>query len=108
MRSRGTPCTTHGSAPDTSSVDAVVLLLVCALLVGLWATAIAALISAIRLPENAWRSAKRSKTGTVIGIVLTGGFGGAYYWLSIHEPVKTAYDRIPPPPKRDAWSKGDW
>ncbi len=93
---------------DESRVDAVVPFLVCALLVSLWSTAIAALISAVRLPDYAWRSAKRSKTGTVLGIALTGGFGGAYYWLAIHEPVKAAHDRIPPPPKRDAWSKGDW
>jgi hypothetical protein len=89
-------------------VDAVVVVVVCALVVALVGSAIVALISAVRLLAYAWHAAKRSKAQTVTGILLTAGFGGAYCWLSIHQPVRAARDRIPPTLKRDSWSKGDW
>lgn len=89
-------------------MDTAVLVFVCVLVISLWGSAISALVSAVRLPGYAWQSAKRSKNGTVLGILLTGGIGGAYYWLSIRQSVKEAQNRIPPPPKRDPWTNDGW
>jgi hypothetical protein len=88
-------------------VDVLILVLVGALLVALWGSAISALVSAARLPGYAWKGAGRSKAGAILGILFTGGVGGVYYWLSIHRQVTAARDRIPPPPKHDPWSNGD-
>jgi hypothetical protein len=85
-----------------SNVDAAVLIFVRVLVVALWGIGISALISAARMPGYAWQRAKRSKAGTVFGILLTGGIGGVYYWLSIRGPVKAARDYIPP--RREARS----
>ncbi len=72
------------------SMDAVVIVLVVCAVVALWAIALAALVSAARLPGYAWKVARRSKAGTITGILLTGGFGGLLYWFRIRPVVADA------------------
>jgi hypothetical protein len=85
-----------------SDVDTAVVIFVCVLVVALSSIGIWALISAARMPGYAWQRAERSKAGTIFGILLTGGIGGVYYWLSIRGPVKAARDYTPP--RREARS----
>ncbi|NNE12074.1 MAG: hypothetical protein HKN41_07490 [Ilumatobacter sp.] len=89
-------------------MDVLLLVALLAFVVGLWTVGLAAFISAARLPSHAWRAAKRSKGGTLIGIALAGGFGGAYYWLSIRPAVVDAQQHSSAPPKRDPWSNDGW
>ena len=91
------------------AMDALVLAVVVVAVMGLWSMAIVALVSAARLPAHAWKVAKRSKAGTIVGIVLTGGFGGVLYWFKIRPRVADAARRISLPPRNDAWStSGEW
>jgi hypothetical protein len=82
-------------------------LIVVAIVVGvvvMWVSA----VSAARLPEHAWKIARRSKRGTLLGIVITGGFGGLYYWLAIRREVRAAVGQPPPPDAAVSWSDSDW
>lgn len=88
-------------------MDALVVVVVVLAVVALWIMAIVALVSAARLPAHAWKVAKRSKAGTIVGILLTGGFGGMLYWYKIRPLVADAARRVPPPPRADAWSTTD-
>jgi hypothetical protein len=89
-------------------MDAVVVIVLLVLVAAMWVSAISALVSAARLPDLAWRAARRSKTGTILGIIVTGGVGGLYYWMSIHRVVADGRTRTPPPPKSDPWSDEGW
>lgn len=86
------------------SMDVVVIVLVVCAVVALWTIALAALVSAARLPGYAWKVARRSKAATITGILLTGGFGGPLYWFRIRPEVADAAQRVSPPRRSDAWS----
>jgi hypothetical protein len=89
-------------------MDAVLILAIVVLVVVMWVSAASAVVSAVRLPEYAWRAAGRSKQGTILGIIVSGGLGGLYYWLSIHRLVKDARQSNVPPRKSDPRSKDGW
>jgi hypothetical protein len=85
-------------------MDVVVVSAVVVLVVLMWVSAASAVVSAARLPEYAWRAAGRSKQGTILGIIVTGGFGGLYYWFFIRRLVRDARRGTAAPPKPDPWS----
>src|SRR2546421_12376458 len=90
-------------------MEGVIILVV---LLGLWGVAIAALVSAARLPADAWHAARRSRGGTILGVLLSGGLGGIYYFASIRGPVRGYIERLPAPPREPRGShrryrKGD-
>ena len=89
-------------------MDVVVGIVLLVLIAAMGVSAISALVNAARLPDYAWRAAGRSKTGTIFGILVSGGVGGLYYWLSIHRLVVDARSRSPTPPKSDPWSDDEW
>lgn len=57
-------------------MDTLVVILILGAVVVLNVVAVSGLISAARLPRHAWKAARRSKGGTIFGIVVTGGIGG--------------------------------
>jgi hypothetical protein len=92
-------------------MEHVVIFVVFGLIVALWVSLISALVSAIRLPGYAWTTTRHSKRGTIVGVLLTGGVGGLYYWLIVRGAVRDALRSTPPPerpPKPDAWADDDW
>lgn len=95
---------------------AVVMLLVIAVM--FWGLFVYALVSSARRRSDAFRASGRTKGGTIVMLLLTGGFGGLYYLLRIRREVLGAERSLPastPPPKdtgdlkewlrtRDPWS----
>ena len=70
----------------------VVFVVVWVGLVGVW---IAAIVSASRYSQFAYRAAGRSHGSTVALVVVTGWVGAAYYWLVIRREVEP-YRNAPP------------
>jgi hypothetical protein len=71
-------------------MDMVIVLGLLAISVVLWIGAIAAIVSAARVPHERWRRAQRGKGVTIVLIILTGGFGGIYYWWRIRAELHSA------------------
>lgn len=61
----------------------LVLLLFLVVWIGLSAAWIAAIVSASSLEDEAFSAVGRSRTGTIVLIVLTGWIGALYYWIAI-------------------------
>jgi hypothetical protein len=89
-------------------VETIVVVAVILFVVAMAVCGISALVSVMRLPDYAFKAAGRSKSGTVVGILLSGGLGGLYYWFSIHRTVTDARKHTPPPPRVDPWSDTKW
>jgi hypothetical protein len=51
--------------------------------IGLSAAWIAAIVSASSLSDETFSAVGRSRTGTIVLIVLTGWIGALYYWIAI-------------------------
>jgi hypothetical protein len=86
------------------------VLLAVVIIGGLLLSLLTALVDALRWPSRAYTWAARSKAGTVIGIVLTGGVGGLYYWAFVRRDVKQGASEAPTPPelpKPDLWADDD-
>lgn len=56
----------------------------------IWGAAISALVSAARVPESRWHVAGESRAMTMVGILLTGGLGGLYYWTVVRRRLDRA------------------
>jgi len=52
--------------------------------------AIAAVVSAARIDLVRWQRVRRGKGVTMFLIILTGGFGGVYYWWRIRPELRRA------------------
>jgi hypothetical protein len=63
------------------------------------------LASAIRQPDEAYREVGRTRAGTILGIVVAGGFGGLYYWLRIRPALRSFAQRQPPRPPRERFGE---
>ncbi|HEX6394399.1 MAG TPA: hypothetical protein VFZ97_13250 [Acidimicrobiales bacterium] len=72
--------------------DAVILLVVIAMVWGLY---IQAIVMAARRPDFAYRAIGRTKPGTVAMILLTGFIGGLYFLLRIRPSLLAAERAIP-------------
>ncbi len=83
-------------------MDLVIVALVTVIIAGLWIAAVSAVVSAVKAPHSAWRSTGRTRAGTVAMIVVTGGVGGAYYWLRIRPDLhmRSASGAQPPEPTK--------
>ena len=92
-------------------MDAALGLLMVAVLFGLAALLVTALVSASSVEFDRWHVAGRSKGVTMALIFVTGGIGGLYYWLRIRPELRpgngppsscatTQYGRAGPPPNR--------
>jgi hypothetical protein len=57
---------------------------------GLWTAALSSLVSAARTPERLYEAVGRTKTGTVLCILLACGVGGLYYWLRVRPELRDA------------------
>ena len=77
-------------------MDAAIGLLMVALLLGLVALVVTALVSASRIELDRWHVAGRSKGVTIALIFVTGGIGGLYYWLRIRPELRPRYRRRRP------------
>ena len=72
-------------------MDDVIVIGLLAVFVALWVAAIAAVVSAIRVGQERWWRANRSKGATILLLILTGGFGGVYYWWRIRPELRSAH-----------------
>jgi len=70
----------------------IVLAVVWLVLFALW---VAAIVDASRFVPEAYRKADRSKTATVLLVVLTGWLGAIYYWVAIRREVHPHRDTPP-------------
>jgi hypothetical protein len=85
-------------------MDVVIVVGLLSVFVVLTIGAVAAVVSAARVPPDRFRRVQRGKETTILLIILTGGFGGAYYWLRIRPELRgagvaVAYKAVPPPTK---------
>jgi hypothetical protein len=73
-----------------------------ALIVVIWVLYVRAIVGATRRPDYAYRAIGRTKSGTVVMIVLTGFIGGIYFLPRIRPALLVAERAIPaeslPPP----------
>jgi hypothetical protein len=87
-------------------MDVVIVVGLLAVFVVLTIGAVAAVVSAARVPSDRFRRVQRGKETTILLIILTGGFGGAYYWLRIrpelHRAGVAAAQNAPVPPPTKA------
>ena len=71
-------------------MDVVIVVGLLAFFLVLWLGAIAAVVSAARTEHVRWRRVQRGKGVTIVLIILTGGFGGVYYWWRIRPELRRA------------------
>lgn len=64
--------------------------------VAIWTLFVLALVHVGRTPSAAFRAIGRSKLGTVLGLLLTGGVGSVYYFARIRGPVTKSAGELPP------------
>ena len=57
-----------------------------------WGGTITAIVSAVRQPERAWERSNRTMAGTILGIILSCGIGGLYYWFGIRPELRRLGD----------------
>lgn len=57
------------------------VVLILAFLAALPVAAVSSLIDVVRRPAHVFDDAGMSKPMTVVGLLLSGGVGGIYYWL---------------------------
>ena len=55
-----------------------------------------ALISAVRMPREAYQQIGRTKDGTILCVMFTGGVGGLYYWLRIRPELREEAEALGP------------
>lgn len=67
--------------------------------VAFWLLAVSALVSAARIPPYVYEHDERGKPGTLLCLLLTGGVGGAYYWLSVRPSLREAEAELAPRPR---------
>lgn len=77
-------------------MDVVIVVGLLAVFFVLWLGAIAAVVSAVRVDHVRWQRVQRGKGVTIVLIILTGGFGGLYYWWRIRPELRTASSATSP------------
>ena len=71
-------------------MDVVIVAALVVVFLSLLLLAVSAIIDAARTPTDRWRRIRRGKGVTIVLIVLTGGFGGIYYWWRIRSELRSA------------------
>jgi hypothetical protein len=61
----------------------LLMMLILVVWIALSAAWIAAIVSASSLNDEAFTAVGRSRTGTIVLVVLTGWIGALYYWIAI-------------------------
>lgn len=85
-------------------MDKLVVAVLLAFVVILWASLVSSLVSIARMPQIRWDKARRSKGLTFLLVLVTGGFGGLLYWVRIRPDLLTER-MLPPNPNRDELTK---
>lgn len=71
---------------------------------------VTALVDAIRRPSYIYKAARRSKSMTVAGLLLTCGVGAIFYWVYLRRLIVRAEGTASPPrerPRVDPWADDD-
>lgn len=69
-------------------MDWLIVAIVTGCVVAMWVAAASAVISAARTPSERWRGTGRTLRMTIMFIVVSGGFGGLYYWWRIRPELR--------------------
>jgi hypothetical protein len=77
-------------------MDTMIGVLVLVLMAFLAIALVTAVGSAARFERDRWRQVGRSKGATILLILLTGGFGGIYFWWRIRPELREAAQRPAP------------